>query len=179
MRHCRVVITDECNLKCDFCCMLQPEITESFVDCTAWWIAQQMYDELLITGGEPLLEIPRIIMLTSIARYFNPDIKTYVYTNGELLTIYRARLLKDCGVTGISMSIHSDFWKDASQHAIALIHETVLPIRILVGEHEVTEELMHFITNNDMDVRVWVMDDCLDMPKEDRYRLKDPDIRWR
>jgi hypothetical protein len=157
--------------------MKDKEIHDSFEDATAWYIAQQMHTEVSITGGEPLLALPHIIMFSQIIRYFNPDVKLWLYTNGMLLTKDVAMILKAIGIDGISISLHKlnnwlwlpHFWD---------IHANILPVRYLVGEDELTKDISDHVATSKIPMRVWKMDDCNDMPFESRYRLHDPEMRW-
>jgi molybdenum cofactor biosynthesis enzyme MoaA len=173
----RVVITDECNLSCEFCCMQDKEIHDSFEDATAWFIAQQMHTEVSITGGEPLLTLPRVIMFSQILRYFNPDVKLWLYTNGELLTPIKASLLKAIGFTGINVSIHGEL--SALQSMDYKEISRMLSLRFLISDDELSDNNREWLERIGAPVRVWQMDDCNDMPFESRYRLKDPDMKWR
>ncbi len=177
--HCRVIITDKCNLSCSYCCMQIPGVSESFTDATAWYIAQQMHRDVIVSGGEPLLVLSRIAMFTGVVRYFNPDVNIYVYTNGIELSPYNAKFLKDCGVKGLTVSPHSPDWPKFSKYIFSLIHGTILPIRLRVQDVLVDEKLKEYVKTNDMELIVWTMNDCLEMEPENRYRLKDPEIRWR
>ena len=175
--HCRVVVTDECNLSCDFCCMNDEKIHSSFEDATAWYIAQQMHSEVSITGGEPLMALPRVIMFSQIVRYFNPDVKLWLYTNGELLTLETVRLLKMCGISGLNISIHN--WDRINSSLLQWAHlREMMPIRILANEDEMNEEVQETVADYDIPLRLWKMDDCNDMPFESRYRLTEPDLKW-
>jgi hypothetical protein len=161
--------------------MKDKDIHESFEDATAWYIAQQMHKEVSITGGEPLLALPQVIMFSQIVRYFNPDVKLWLYTNGELLTRENAKILAAIGIDGINISIHSiPSWRTLPEYWH--IHANIIPLRYLVGEDELTKEHMADVRGyarlRDIPLRVWKMDDCNDMPFESRYRLKDADIKW-
>lgn len=174
--HCRVVITDECNMSCDFCCMNDKEIHASFEDATAWYIAQQMHTEVSITGGEPLLALPRVIMFSQILRYFNPDVKLWLYTNGKLLTMNELQVMKAIGIDGLNVSLHKGLhqgWQDDMRWA-----SIMFPMRYLVSEEELDHYGRTAVMSLPGTVRVWKMDDCKDMPFESRYRLKDPDMKW-
>lgn len=168
--HCRVVITDDCNLSCDFCCMKDKEIYDSFVTASPGYVATQQYDEVCITGGEPLLVLPKVIQFAALVRYFNPDVKIYLYTNGRLLTKNVAKFLSLAGIDSISISLH-DFSTCYNLFDFSYIHCYIMPIRILVGEHEESEKVVRYAEIHKMDMRVWKMDDCFDMPEEDRYRI--------
>ena len=175
--HCRVVITDECNLSCEFCCMNDKEIHDSFVSSTAMDIARWGYDEICITGGEPLLELPKVIQFASLVRYFNPDVKIYLYTNGTRLRTGHGLALRYAGIDGLNWSIHKinymseEYITHTRKEFISYIHKHLIPVRILVGEHEVTQSLKDYAVRNEMNMRIWKMDDCKDMPEEDRYRI--------
>jgi MoaA/NifB/PqqE/SkfB family radical SAM enzyme len=157
--------------------MKDKEIHDSFENATAWYIAQQMHKEVSITGGEPLLALPRLVMFTQIIKYFNPDVKLWLYTNGRLLTQNTLQVLKAIGIDGLNVSLHKGLhctWMDDMRWA-----SLMFPMRYLVSE----EELSHYGKNAVMslpalEVRVWKMDDCKDMPFESRYRLKDVSMKW-
>lgn len=174
--HCRVVITDECNLSCDFCCMKDEKIHDSFEDSTALWIAQQMHKEVSITGGEPLLVLPKVVMFSQIVRYFNPNVKLWLYTNGELLTKSVARTLKLVGFDGISVSPHGQFSWETKMNYLDIHH--IMPLRFMMQDTEIDCQSRSFFDRNNMLYRVWEIGDCNEMPFESRYRLKDPDLRW-
>jgi pyruvate formate-lyase activating enzyme-like uncharacterized protein len=156
--------------------MKDKEIHDSFEDATAGYIAQQMHTEVSITGGEPLLALPRVIMFSQIIKYFNPDVKLWLYTNGELLTLETVHLLNACGISGLNVSTHN--WDKINITLLEWIHLHDMPVRFLVGKHEVTNEIVETANKYEIPIRVWTMDDCNDMPFESRYRLKDPEMRW-
>jgi MoaA/NifB/PqqE/SkfB family radical SAM enzyme len=156
--------------------MKDKEIHDSFEDATAWYIAQQMHKEVSITGGEPLLVLPRVIMFTQILRYFNPDVKLWLYTNGELLTLEMVHLLNACGINGLNVSLHN--WDKINITLLEWIHVHDMKVRFLVGRHEVNHEMVEIANKFEIPMRVWKIDDCKDMPFESRYRLKDPEMRW-
>ena len=78
--------------------------------------------------------------------------------------------LKAAGISGVNWSIH----RPTYIFHFDIFHKThinVFPVRILVGEHEVTQSIKDYAIMNGMDMRIWKMDDCKDMPEEDRYRI--------
>lgn len=168
--HCRVVITDDCNLSCDFCCMNDLETYKSFETVRALYIAKKRYDEVCITGGEPLLVLPRVIQFAALVRYFNSEVKIYLYTNGELLTRDVAKILVAAGIDGISISLHElPNWRILPEYWH--LHINIIPLRFLVGEHEITDDIEGLVRVSKIPMRIWKMDDCFDMPEEDRYRI--------
>lgn len=75
MKKLRLVVTLNCNRKCPGCCnnywdFSKIPYTNSFVG----------YDEILLTGGEPMLYVNRLIFLISSIRYINPTAKIFMYT---------------------------------------------------------------------------------------------------
>jgi len=170
--HCRVVITDHCNLRCDFCCMKDKEIHDSFISASMLRIAETEYDEVSITGGESLLVLPKVVQLAVLIKYFNPNAKIYLYTNGIKLTKAIADMLKSSGVGALNVSVHG-YIRSLDIQEFGDIHRNILPIRILIGEDELTYTIKDFVSENKIPMRIWKMDDCKDMPKEDRFRIKD------
>jgi len=156
--------------------MNDEKIHDSFEDATAWYIAQQMHKEVNITGGEPLLALPRVIMLTQLIKYFNPKVKLWLYTNGTLLTLSNLTVLKAIGIDGLNVSIHKGIhhsWEEDFRWA-----SMYFSMRYLVNEDELNYYGRARIYDLPGEVRVWKMDDCNDMPFESRYRLTEPEMRW-
>ena len=168
--NCRVVLTDRCNLTCDFCCMKETDIHYSFKNQTALWIAQQRYDEIGITGGEPLLEFDRLVQFICLVRYFNPDAKVYLYTNGVLLESETAITLKTAGLTGINWSPHHKPTIFDYQR-ICFIHNYVTPVRILIQDILVDDKILQYTVDNSIQIRQWSIGDCDDMEPEFRFRI--------
>lgn len=170
--HCRVVVTDDCNLSCEFCCMQDDDVYNSFTDATALHIARQKHKEVNITGGEPLLALPQVIMLSQIVRYFNPAVSVYLYTNGEMLNLFNVEILASCGVVGLNISLHN--WEELDHSLMAWVHRNKIPIRFLANKDELNEEIEEMVDDYQIPIRIWELDDCNDMDYESRYRLIDP-----
>ncbi len=169
--NCRIVLTDRCNLDCSFCCMKEKDIHYSFINQTALWIAQQRYDEIAITGGEPLLELEKLVQFICLVKYFNPDAKVYLYTNGILLKSETARILLTAGLDGINWSPHS-YPSLPTKETMTFIHACLIPIRILVEDKfTIYDNILQYALNNRMQIRQWTIGDCADMKPEDRFRI--------
>ncbi len=169
--NCRVVLTDRCNLTCDFCCMKDKDIFYSFKNQTALWIAQQKYDEIAITGGEPLLELERLVQFICLIKYFNPDTKVYLYTNGYLLQSEIAATLQITGLDGINWSPHHYPTKYEKQQ-MTFIHACLVPVRILIQDKfTVYDDMLQYAMDNRMQIKQWTIGDCDDMEPEDRFRI--------
>ena len=167
---CRVVLTDKCNLDCEFCCMKEKDIYYSFKNQTALYVANWRYDEIAITGGEPLMELEKLVQFTCLIKYFNKDAKIYLYTNGILLRNETANMLKIAGLTGINWSPKE---KPSAYDLLQMtfIHACVIPVRILMQDVLIDDNILEYALHNSMQIRQWTLGDCDDMEPEDRYRI--------
>lgn len=168
--NCRVVLTDRCNLTCKFCCMKDKDIYSSFVNQPALLIAMREYDEIAITGGEPLLEPEKLIQFICLLKYFNKDAKIYLYTNGRLLQSEIAATLKLAGLTGINWS-PKEKPNLIRKQQICFIHNCLIPVRILVQDKLMDDSLLQYSIDNEMQIRQWTIGDCYNMEIEDRFRI--------
>ena len=105
MRTARVILWRACNRDCELCCnkaeagAIQGAIPiKSICDVTG-------YDEVLLTGGEPMLNPDKVIGAATYARKFNPHAKIYLYTAwwyndyDRMLEVLRA-------VDGVHYAVH-------------------------------------------------------------------------
>ena len=168
--NCRVVLTDRCNLTCKFCCMKDMTIYQSFMNQSALWIAQKRYDEIAITGGEPLLEPEKLIQFICLLKYFNKDAKIYLYTNGHLLHSEIAATLKLAGLTAINWSPKENP-SPYRKEQMCFIHNCLMPIRILVQDKLMDDDILQYSIDNGMQICQWTVGDCDDMELEDRFRI--------
>ena len=171
--NCRVVITKDCNRSCEFCCMKDPEITDTFRRVTGNYVAKARYSVVNITGGEPTLNMHNLITLVCLVKYYKPDAIVYVYTNGDLLTREEADMMKVAGVDGINWSPHGGIDNYQRNHW-AFIHSCVIPVRMRIQDTMIHDDLIQWCDNNGIEVCEWSIGDCYDMPDEDRY-----EISWR
>lgn len=74
----RVVITEQCNRKCDICCMKHGSVREQMETCSEDDI--HGYSEIMITGGEPMLYPERVKHLAVLFARNNSTAKIYLYT---------------------------------------------------------------------------------------------------
>lgn len=168
--NCRVVLTDKCNLTCDFCCMKEKAIYYSFKNQTALWIAAQRYDEIAITGGEPLLELEKLVQFICLIKYFNSDTKVYLYTNGHLLQSETAATLKTAGLDSINWSPHEKPGPYRREQ-MTFIHACLIPIRIRIQDILMDDKILQYVLDNKMQIDQWTTDDCNDMEPEARFRI--------
>jgi len=99
----RILITQQCNRNCSGCCN-----TYKTVMNTAKHISNlndmNKYDEIIITGGEPMLKVNRTILIIKQIKKINPKAKIYLYTalfREEMHDIIKL-------VDGIQISLHAE-----------------------------------------------------------------------
>jgi sulfatase maturation enzyme AslB (radical SAM superfamily) len=105
----KFLITQECNFNCIYCCNLLPNVQGRFTYKFLNEIEFEKYDEISITGGEPLLltkggrfffELGRIMALKK------PSAKIFLYTNGIFLNEVPWGILEI--FDGINIGIHKE-----------------------------------------------------------------------
>ena len=168
--NCRVVLIDRCNLDCAFCCMKDKKIHGSFLSTNASNIAMMKYDEIAITGGEPLLEFDRLVQFICLVKYFNPDAKVYLYTNGILLRSETAAMLKVAGLSGINWS-PKEKPDGYTLMLMSFVHVCQIPVRILIQDILVDDDILQYVLGNSIQLKQWSIGDCDDMEIEDRFRI--------
>jgi pyruvate formate-lyase activating enzyme-like uncharacterized protein len=113
MKTLKLLITEQCNLNCSYCCNKIKEVRKEFTFIKKQnferfylnmnWINQ--FKNIDITGGEPLLNIEYIKMICSkLAKTHN----IYLYTNGLFLNIELINYLFLIGIKGIRIGIHNE-----------------------------------------------------------------------
>jgi len=117
-----IMVTGRCNAHCPFCVQ---EITYKYPQATdeeflraADASLRQFHlrggRKVVITGGEPLLSLDRVVALLKLLRHYSGFEMTAVYTNGALLlqpgphdsTATTADVLKQAGLGCVNISIH-------------------------------------------------------------------------
>ena len=108
-RKLRISVTDRCNFRCNFCMPADPVwlphseiLTFEEIIRVARLLTQMGVSEIRLSGGEPLVrrEIEKLVkMLSQIS-------EVSMTSNGALLE-ESAQLLKDNGLKGVTVSLHS------------------------------------------------------------------------
>lgn len=75
MKKLRLLFTEKCNRACEGCCNKQWDLKKLPV-CDTY----KGYDEIYITGGEPMLYVSGLRILINTIRLANPTAKLYLYT---------------------------------------------------------------------------------------------------
>ena len=102
MKVARLIITLDCNRKCHYCCNT-PEMLASATHISDL-SALKDYDEICITGGEPMLYPEKVISISNTLKRYNNN-KIYLYTaftNGSELP----RVIRRGTIDGINFTLH-------------------------------------------------------------------------
>ena len=168
--QCRIALTTDCNLQCDYCCMKWPEMLRTFKKinrCDLNNLDFQKYRSFVITGGEPTLDLFRLYSTLFTLRN-KTDVPIYLHTNGILLdrTITGDFAFFNL-VDGINISLHEDVNWNLSK--IKMMNLDV-PIRLHVYDKLVNQELLDFVKATGIILKQWELDECDTVP-EDRLLL--------
>lgn len=82
----RILITQNCNFKCQYCINKREGTLDSFTKVTLPEFVQTIaprYDTINISGGEPFFNIPWLLHIVDSLRYRCDNI--YIYSNGILI----------------------------------------------------------------------------------------------
>lgn len=107
----RLLVTKKCHNDCPKCCNKQYDLDAVPV------IDRFDYDEVCITGGEPMLDFPKVVriaeMFKIMATVLGKEVKVYLYTaritNGQLNLMMIRRLIDGICVTPHSKEDIIDF----------------------------------------------------------------------
>jgi len=100
MKKLRLLFTQDCNRNCEGCCNKDWDL-DSLPKCTDY----SKYDEILITGGEPMLYPDRLDFLINKIRK-ESEAKIYIYTAKPThVLIY---WIKESKIDGITLTIHKE-----------------------------------------------------------------------
>jgi pyruvate formate-lyase activating enzyme-like uncharacterized protein len=151
--------------------MKDENIHDSFKVVAPMYVANARYDTVLITGGEPMLVLPKVIMFTSLIKYRNENTKVYVYSNGELLTRYDASTMNLAGIDGLTIGPKIKMNLAERQHW-TFIHSCIMPIRMLIQDVLMDKQFIEWAEINQVPYRSWTLGEtCHERDDEDRYRL--------
>jgi hypothetical protein len=99
MKKLRLLITKQCNRNCEGCCNKEYDL-DALPICTSF----NGYDEIILTGGEPMLKVDTVLKVIKKIRKENSLAKIYMYTAkadvlGEIYNILDA-------VDGMTLTLH-------------------------------------------------------------------------
>jgi MoaA/NifB/PqqE/SkfB family radical SAM enzyme len=107
-----IPVADHCNLNCKYCCVFSPIAEKTFLDvrtvssdlCKLSEITNGEIDDIVLSGGEPLLHPKLREIMQSVRKYF-PDGEIIILTNGILLNKQPDEFWDACGRNGINIRI--------------------------------------------------------------------------
>ena len=165
MKTARVLITTECNLKCEYCCNKLPEIQESFKMTTMDQFVKMDYDVVNISGGEPMKNVEKIDSLVYALDKADNNATLYLYTNGYESyegDIHHIASLID----GVNIGCHGDF--DKSFLAALTWAEFCGNVRFHIQEGRIAEDEKISLLISGIELKEWKMNECENTP-EDRW----------
>jgi len=177
----RILITLECNRKCEYCCNNLPEVNSKFETISLIdFLNSNMidkYDKIYLTGGEPMIypELLFNLLLYSVGK----DKECFVYTNGEVDYYGLIWLLTDVNnisskPVGLNVTIHDaesfiDKYNAFKHYPNVRFHvmDDKLPIihDILSGTNYPNSLLIDKLLITDK-LKIMTLNEC-DMPNED------------
>ena len=100
MKKLRLLVTKECNRKCNGCCNKDWDL-DNLPVCTDY----SLYDEIIITGGEPTLRNDLVFIITEIKKV-NPTAKILMYTANCKYSVFLSALVM-LYLDGITVTLHT------------------------------------------------------------------------
>ncbi len=168
MKTLRVLITEECNLSCEYCCNKLPDVRKRFTE-KSWDdvlgdLQTKKYHTVCLTGGEPLLN-PHIKTMLMQLDQFHP-IEIYLHTNGLLLSTIWGEIPV---LTGINIGIH---YKEQMRQILEDYFDILGEPVTLYVEDVHREEYLPNIP--DKLIKLWTRNDCFNnVDKEDWVILRE------
>ena len=109
----RLLIGMECNLNCIYCCNKLPEVKNRIREVKLNKIEWAHYDNVCISGGEPLMYMNRInTIIYDIDRHPFATPRIFLYTNGILFNKTNIQFIKTWpNLTAINIGLHPDRYK--------------------------------------------------------------------
>lgn len=115
MNKLRLLVTQKCNRACEGCCNKDWDL-DNLPKATIGELAQ--YDEIIFTGGEPMLKPDNLINIATWVRGVNPKTTLYLYTakvDDWIATLGVLRVLD-----GVCVTLHEQAdvqpWQDLDFH---------------------------------------------------------------
>lgn len=103
MKTARIIVTRDCPRKCTGCCNNQPQFRH--IPKFGKLEHVREYDQIILTGGEPMLNVKLLISLIAKIRELNPTVEIIVYT-----ALYKDNLADLLTITylvdGLTLTIH-------------------------------------------------------------------------
>lgn len=117
MKKLRLLVTPECNRNCEGCCNKEWNL-EALPACTSY----EGYDEIILTGGEPMLYPRRVQNIIHQIKSENPTAKIILYSAHQEKLLQHSLMLEH--IDGITLTLHTR--DDAMK--FAMMNEMLLSI---------------------------------------------------
>lgn len=172
MKQARIILTEKCNLDCEYCLMKKPELCGPMVRAHLQEIIDQKYDVYCLTGGEIFCDKPMLMTVLGRLLYENkyghPN-RVYLYTNGTLIQIEDLKPLS-MGVNGLNWGLHGPLTQPVINRMVVV--NKYVPVRILrLSTYDDEKQLHRLCQATGMTYRIIEKDHCETVP-EDRYILR-------
>ena len=162
----RILVSWKCNLKCDYCCNEQERFRKDILPVKLDAIDFSNYENVCISGGEPLLHLERVVEVMQAAK----GKFQILYTNGLLLNNDIVKVLEEGGVKAVNIGLH---YPSSFSRIINKAGESFNESSISVRFH-VWEKYRHMVLEKEIGprfgIKYWQMDDC-ERENEDRVVL--------
>lgn len=184
MKNCRIALTLDCNIKCKYCCMKNPEILNTFTKISYKNLIEHLvsniseYQDLNLTGGEPFTYFASLyILMNNIQSLI--DIKSdllktpintnmYVFTNGLLVEDYQLMALNRFeNFKGLNLSWH---YKKLSFERVKELSE-MTSVRLFIQDIKNNTKIQKKCQDAKIPIRLWTKDDCSTNLEEDRFLI--------
>lgn len=101
MKKARLIVTMNCIRKCSYCCNKYEGILTKATTLSSLFPLKH-YEEILITGGEPLDDPKRTLKIIEVLKALNPAVRLYLYT--ARYTVEMIHIMDK--VDGIQFTLH-------------------------------------------------------------------------
>jgi len=105
LKKLRLLITEKCNRNCEGCCNKDWDLNKLETISTHGEMVKFInYDEIILTGGEPMLFPDRVQEIAHTVRMLNHNIKVFMYTakpNKKVIELLLSNFLD-----GITVTLH-------------------------------------------------------------------------
>ena len=156
----RILITEECNFNCAYCCNKMPKVRRCFRYKKLNDINFRKYDSICITGGEPFKYIGRMSYVAWKAADFVQN--QYLYTNGSLINSLNFKMLR--WFDGVSVGVHDELPVEQIKFLT-----TINNVRFLIDREKV--ERYRDIIHLDR-IKLYTLNECYETDREDWVVLK-------
>lgn len=99
MKTLRLLFSEKCNRDCALCCNKTQNL-DSLPVCNDY----ASYEEIIITGGEPMLNPKGVLALIAEIREANPSAKIFMYTANCMDTRELAKVMDK--LDGVTITLH-------------------------------------------------------------------------